>query len=405
MVGQTATRLPLYLRAWEKLTQDPFILESVRGYSIQFQEEPHQVFPRLTPVLDVVQEKTILEEVQILLQKNAIEKVSFHPKEFISNLFLVPKKTGDFRPVINLKSLNDFVHKEKFRMETLNSALKMLRKGDYLASLDLKDAYFSIPIAENHRKYLRFIWKDQRFQFRCLPFGLTSAPQVFTKILKPVVAYLRKQGIRLVVYLDDILLIASSKQECIRHLNKAIILLTSLGFVINEGKSCLVPSQQIQFLGFMLDSRTMMLSVPDSKCESIVAKCKHLLKSDVVSIRQVSSTVGALVAVSQAVPSANMFCRHLQRAMKRTLANKTDYDALTLSKKYKPGNEYTQVPGFFKQRFLVGPCAFPGWFLVKNPRKIGTNNTHPGNIQGIPGECLKEPGSPGNPFLVSWFPN
>ena len=84
-----------------------------------------------------------------MLQKNAIEKASYHPNEFVSSLFLVPKKAGDMRPVINFKPLNEFILKEKFRMETLNAALKLTRKGDYLASLDLKDAYFSIPIGHS----------------------------------------------------------------------------------------------------------------------------------------------------------------------------------------------------------------------------------------------------------------
>ena len=332
MVGQTAGRLIYHLTAWEKLSQDPFILECVRGHRIQFLQEPHQILPKITPVLDVVQEKTISEEVQKMLQKNAIEKAKYHHKEFVSSLFLVPKKTGDMRPVINLKPLNEFILKEKFRMETLNAALKIMRKGDYLASLDLKDAYFSIPIAESHRKYLRFIWKNQRYQFRCLPFGLTSAPRIFTKVLKPVVASLRRQGIRIVIYLDDILIIASSRNECIQHLNITIALLTSLGFIINEEKSCLVPSREILFLGFILDSRSMTVKIAANKCNDIIAKCNALLVSDRSSIRQVSSTIGLLKSVSRAVLQTNLFCRHLQAAQIRALAKDNDFNAMmTLS--------------------------------------------------------------------------
>ena len=94
MVGQTAGRFIYHLTAWEKLSQDPFIFECVRGHRIQFLQEPHQILPKITPVLDVVQEKTISEEVQKMLQKNAIEKAKYHHKEFVSSLFWYQKDGG-----------------------------------------------------------------------------------------------------------------------------------------------------------------------------------------------------------------------------------------------------------------------------------------------------------------------
>jgi hypothetical protein len=78
---------------------------------MQFVEEPHQAYPRITQVINAVQERTISTEILSMLAKNAIEMTSFHPKEFVSSLFVVPKKTGDLRPVINLKPLNKFIFK------------------------------------------------------------------------------------------------------------------------------------------------------------------------------------------------------------------------------------------------------------------------------------------------------
>ena len=91
--------------------------------------------------------------------------------EFLSNIFLVLKKTGDMRPVINLKPLNVFVQKIPFKIENTNTALHSIAPGDYLVSIDLKDAYFSIRIFKPHRKFLRFKWSDQTYEFTCLPFG------------------------------------------------------------------------------------------------------------------------------------------------------------------------------------------------------------------------------------------
>ena len=77
--------------------------------------------------------------------------------------FLLPKKTGDLRPVINLKPLNQFVQRIHFKMENIQRAMNFVSLGDYMVPLDLKDAYFSVPIFRPHCKYLRFTWRDRRY--------------------------------------------------------------------------------------------------------------------------------------------------------------------------------------------------------------------------------------------------
>ena len=145
----------------------------------------------------------------------------------------------------------------------------LLKENDHLVKIDLKDAYFTIPIWKNHQKYLRFLWKDTLLEFTCLPFGLASEPLVFTKILRPVVALLRKQGVRLIIYLDDILIMAESVEFPKTHANLAVSLLVSLGFMINHKKTVLTPSQQLEFLGFTVNSVTMTLSLTHDKLRQI----------------------------------------------------------------------------------------------------------------------------------------
>ena len=96
------------------------------------------------------------DEIVTLRSKGATKEVTSCSNEFLSNIFLVPKKTGDMRPVINLKPLNVFVQKIHFKMENINTALHTIAPGDYSVSIGLKDAYFSIPIFKPHRKFLRF---------------------------------------------------------------------------------------------------------------------------------------------------------------------------------------------------------------------------------------------------------
>jgi len=81
--------------------------------------------------------------------------------------------------------LNKFVAYHHFKMESLKHVISMIRPNCFMASVDLKDAYYSVPIHQDHEKYLKFEWKGQLYQFTCLPNGLACAPRLFTKLLKP----------------------------------------------------------------------------------------------------------------------------------------------------------------------------------------------------------------------------
>ena len=115
---------------------------------------------------------------QSLLSKNAIERVeNVKSLGFYSRLFLVPKPHERWRPVIDLSRLNTFLHIEKFKMETPESIRTSLIPGEWVLSIDLSDAYLRIPIHPNSRKYLRFCYRSQLFQFTSFPFGLVTAPR------------------------------------------------------------------------------------------------------------------------------------------------------------------------------------------------------------------------------------
>lgn len=90
-------------------------------------------------------------------------------------------------------------------MENLKCAITLMSPNCYMASIDLKDTYHSVPIDTNHRKYLRFKWKNQLFQFTCLPNGLSSAPRIFTKLMKPAYSVLPCKGFENVGCIDDTL--------------------------------------------------------------------------------------------------------------------------------------------------------------------------------------------------------
>ena len=150
-------------------------------------------------------EQTIIDiEVEKFLLKGIIRLSSNEDGQVISPIFTRPKKDGSHRVIFNLKKLNESVTYHHFKIGTLETAIRLLRPGCYMTSIDLKDAYYSIPIAEEHQKYLKFIWRDQLYAFTSLPMGLTSSPRIFTTVLKPVFSYLRSQfGHICLGYIDD----------------------------------------------------------------------------------------------------------------------------------------------------------------------------------------------------------
>jgi len=119
-----------------------------------------------------------------------------------------------------------------------------------------------VPVHESSRKFLRFFWKGTCYQFKVLPFGLCSAPRIFTKVLKPVAPFLRRKAIRVLIYLDDFLLLAATMEIAVKNTQLVVTLLQSLGFKINLKKSFLIPTQVVTFPGFQIDSMCMMISLP-----------------------------------------------------------------------------------------------------------------------------------------------
>jgi hypothetical protein len=231
-------RLGAFTRFWrDHITNDPWALEVVeQGHSLEFLDP----VPRLSRRVKVTSvppllKHVMLDEISGMLSKDAIEKVDPATPGLYSSFFIVSKKNteNEYRPILNLKPLNKHIAYKKFRMETNASILENVRQGCWLASLDLKDAFFHVPILPAHRPYLRFAFDGVTYQYKVLPFGLTSAPRVFTKVLAPLVSLIHQQGIEFYPYLDDCLLIASSAEILRVHVRKACHILLQGGFLIN----------------------------------------------------------------------------------------------------------------------------------------------------------------------------
>lgn len=215
--------------------------------------------------LDPVRAQALRSEVASLLTKEAVSVIHDHASPgFYSHIFLVPKKSGSWRLVIDLSRLNQFLRVPRFKMETTRSVATAVQRDDWAVSLDLQDAYFHVPVHPEFQPFLRFYFEGKVYQFKALPFGLASAPLIFTTIVKAFIAPFHTMGFKLHCYLDDWLLRCASRRRLRRQ--SAFLRMTAIraGWVINDVKSEFDPAQDFVFvgvrfrtaLGLMLPPRT-----------------------------------------------------------------------------------------------------------------------------------------------------
>lgn len=307
-------RLGHFSDRWADITQDKWVLSVVRnGYKIPFDREP-PLSP--SPLFLGQSESPILqEEVQKLLLKGAVERIFPEDPGFYSRIFLVPKKSGKLRLIIDLSRLNSFLKIQSFTMETAIKVRNAILPNDWTFSLDLTDAYLHVPIHVGSRKYLRFSIRGQIFQFRALPFGLATSPFVFTRIMLAIATFLRLRTIVLFPYLDDWLVRNRCRRQLIRDKSFMINLITSLGLLINYEKSDLIPSQNFVFIGMEFRTLENIVRVPWDRALNILQLISWFQTQRNVTARLFLSLLGKLSAAAQFVILGRLHLRPLQMAL------------------------------------------------------------------------------------------
>ena len=314
---------------WCKITSDRTILDIVQyGIKLKFTEIIKQR-KICNPRFSDKEKVAINGEISKLLQKQVIYKCDRIPVDFISSIFLREKKDGSNRFILNLKSLNQHVKYLHFKMESLYHVLNVIKPNVWMASVDLKDAFYSIPVNKTNQKYFKFHWEGHYFQFSGMPNGYGPAMRIFTKQLKPVFSVLRSNGHISVIFVDDSYLQGDTWSECQNNIKDTIGLLRSLGFTINVPKSILEPTQEIIFLGFVFNSLTMTISLTQEKSSKLISKISNLMSKNVCHIRDLAS----LIAIFPAVTFGKLHYRALEsfkiKALKLSCGNYDYSIALT----------------------------------------------------------------------------
>ncbi len=291
------------LRAWLALpSPSRWLIRTFRlGYAIQFARRPPKFRGVHFTSVKAVDTHVLRAEIAVLLAKDAIELVP--PADmrsgFYSPYFIVPKKSGGLRPILDL-------HKRIF---------ECIRPRDWFAEIDLKDAYFHVSILPRHRPLLRFESEGRAYQYKVLPFGLALSPCVFTNVVGGALVPMREQGVRILNYLDDWLILAQSREQLCEHRDLVLSHLNQLGLQVNWEKSKLAPVQRISFLGMELDSVEQSARLTEERAQSVLNCLNTFRGRTAVPLKLFQRLLGHMAAAAAVTPLGLLHMRPFQHLL------------------------------------------------------------------------------------------
>lgn len=305
------------------------MLSTVEGLKIKLLSLPEQVKDPPPFAMSYKKKMILTEEIAKLVDKGVLENTNSSSGQFVSNVFLVLKPNNKHRMILDLSSFNDLVDWKHFKMFNLETALDLTQQGFFMASIDLSDAYYSMAIHPSSRKYLRFKWNDQLFQYTCLPNGISSAPRDFTKLLQPIFSHVRSLGSTCFSYIDDSFIVEPSYSECLTTVKTLIYYLEHCGFFIHPEKSILQPTTSLVFLGFQINSEKMVVSLTNKKKQNLYDLCVSCLEQGAaLTIRKVASLVGIMNSYAPGTTYGGNYIKRLELDKNASLSvNNGNFDA------------------------------------------------------------------------------
>ena len=292
-----------------------YILQGVReGFHIIDPEELQNIVPAEMENYHSATRKYKKEvEQQILVEINNGRYIPVHSKPVIvSALGAIPKKDpGKVRLIHDCsqphgEALNDYSFHDAFQYQTLQDAIDLISPGKYLAKVDLESAFRSVGTHPSNHRFTglkwHFSWDDTPTYMvdTALMFGARRAPEIFHELSQAVRHMAKQQGIDIVAYLDDYLIVSESHDQCMTHLRQLIQLLRCLGFSINYGK-LRGPAQRLTFLGIILDTTSMTLELPSNKLNELHTQLKDFHSRSKVTKQQLQSLAGKLNWCTQCI--------------------------------------------------------------------------------------------------------
>ena len=302
----------------------------IKGLPIELAALPVQYTVPESATHNVELNLLMSEQIQSMLKQGVLEHATPSHRSFVSHMFLREKPDGTHRPILNLSELNEFTVYRHFKMDHLSTVMATIPQGCYMSSIDITNAYFSIPVKHRDRDLLQLQFQGHRYRYTCLPNGYSPGPRVFTRIMKALLAHLRVQyGVNLMFYIDDTLIYGTSPQQVQGYVSHTLRVLQEAGFKINFKKSVLPPAQVITYLGFQIDSTLLALTIPAQKELSLQVMLGDTLKLSKLTIRKFSGILGRLAATAPGNDRAKVLVKPLQRVGQVALTESyRQYDAV-----------------------------------------------------------------------------
>ena len=304
------------LSFWEHVLKAPSpIIECIRdGYKLPLLSTPAP-FSGSNQSSALESAEFVTSALSELLVNRCIRKVNDKPR-ICSPLSVVRNSEGKERLVLNLRYLNRYLYKESFKYEDIRVALLLFQKGDYMFSFDLKSGYHHVDIHRQHWEFLGFSWgqgpNTGYYVFCVLPFGLSTACYLFTKLMRPLVKYWRQQGLRIVLYLDDGIVAVQGEQAALTASKAIQEDLNRAGLVANSSKCCWEPAQQCSWLGFNIDLAQGKIAVPQVKLSNLHVQLQQAIQNSELHAKYLASIIGKIISMSVAIgPVTRLMTRSL----------------------------------------------------------------------------------------------
>ena len=304
-------RLRKCISFWEEMGASKFILNVLSfGYRLPFEKQPPAGI--LSNQASCLQHANFVSDaVRILIDSGSAVEMEKDQLHCISPLGVV-QGANKLRLILDLRQVNVCLAIFRFKLEDIRTAVKLYKKGDQVVTFDLKSGYHHVDVAQEHWKYLGFQWNGKYFCFCSLPFGLSSAPCLFNKLVRVMVRYWRASGIKCMMFFDDGSAGASSREEAVSVANVLKTTLHKAGWVVNEEKSKLVPSSKPELLGFVLDLEEGKVYVSERRVKKFIGHLNAMLFKRAPTAKECAKLAGFIISMSFALgPVARLRTRGL----------------------------------------------------------------------------------------------
>ena len=351
-----AQKLTSCVAYWYSFCASIFIVNIIKvGYKLPFMTSPPKA--RFKNNASALKERSFVEsEIENLISKGYVEVLESVP-HVVNPLTVSTNDAGKKRLILDARHVNLHLFKFAVKYEGLEVVKDFLEPGGYMIKFDLESGYHHLKIFSEHQTYLGFAWEHEKYtafyRYKVLPFGLSTACNVFTKFMKPLVKKWRSQGFKVVLYLDDG--IVYHKSPIVLQLQGDQIRkdMELCGITLNMKKCIWQPVNRLAWLGIVIDLEKFYFSAPEAKVEKILAHVTKALNSPMTTARLVAQLIGQIIALKVALgPNAILFTRHMQIFVK----NATSWDGIC-PKTEEVKKEMTYWKGFFESKLPIWPIS------------------------------------------------